>query len=314
MSGDYTFPAASFRLEGFMMRFSRALLPILALVLMPSPAPGQSKPSGKLNSRSVYVRIVDVTGKPYQGLTAADFEITEGGVKRQVLKAGPATSPMRIAVFADTSDGAASALNHMRGALASFADAIAPQHELMLVSTGRQMRVRVPPTTDRKKFKDAATGLFSDGGATPLMDALLEVDERFMRKAEDRFPVFVIVTSDGTEGSSPVNERKFNDWTKTLPARGVAAHAIVIKYRGGGTPEVYANHVAVTTDGVYEYMNTSNALADKMKLISDRIAQDFQTVSQKYQVTFESETTVGSVLVGVARDGVRVDTTQGRLK
>ena len=35
-----------------------------------------------------------------------------------------------------------------------------------------------------------------------------------------------------------------------------AEHAIVIKYRGGGTPEVYANHMAVTTGGVYEYMNT----------------------------------------------------------
>jgi hypothetical protein len=61
-------------------------------------------------------------------------------------------------------------------------------------------------------------------------------------------------------------------------------------------------------------MNTSNALADKLKLISARIASDFDTVSQKYQVTFESETTVGSVMVGVARDGVRVDTTQGRLR
>ena len=221
---------------------------------------------------------------------------------------------MRIAVLADTSDGATNALNHLRAALASFADAVAPQHELMLVSTGRQMRVRVQPTTDRKKFKDAATGLFSDSGATPLRDSLLEIDDRFMRKAEDRFPVFVIVTSDGTEGSTPASEQKFNDWAKMLPVRGISAHAIVIKYRGGGTPEVYANHVAVTAGGVYEYMNTSNALAEKMKLVSDRIAQDFETVSQKYQVTFESEAAMGSVLVGIARDGVKVETTQGRLR
>jgi Mg-chelatase subunit ChlD len=296
------------------MRSCRALLPVLALLVIPGRAPAQPKPSGTLRPRSVFVKVVDATGKPIAGLTAADFEITEGGVKRTVIKAGLATSPMRIAVFADTSDGAANALNHIRGALASFADAVAPQHELMLVTTGRQMRIRVQPTTDRKKFKDAAGGLFSDGGATPLMDALLEVDDRFMRKAEDRFPVFVIVTSDGTEGSTPVSEGKFNEWTKTLPARGISAHAVVIKYKGGGTPEVYANHVAVTAGGVYEYMNTSNALADKMKLISDRLAQDFETVSQKYQVTFESETTVGSVLVGIARDGVKVDTTQGRLR
>jgi hypothetical protein len=295
------------------MRYSRALMPVLAVLVLPAAAPAQSKP-GKTSARSVFVKVVDVTGKPAAGLTAADFEITEGGVKRQVIKAGQATSPMRIAVLVDTSDGATNALNHMRAALASFADAVAPQHELMLVSTGRQMRVRVQPTTDRKKFKDAATGLFSDGGATPLRDSLLEVDERFLRKAEDRWPVFVIVTGDGTEGSTPATENKFNDWAKMLPPRGVSAHAIVIKYRGGGTPEVYANHVAATTGGVYEFMNTSNVLAEKMKVISDRLAQDFETVSQKYQVTFESEAVMGSVMVGIARDGVRVETTQGRLR
>ncbi len=235
-----------------MLRVSGVLLPVVALLAIPDGVSGQSRPSGKLNARSVFVKVVDVAGKPTAGLTAADFEITEGGVKRQVLKAGPATSPMRIAVFADTSDGATNALNHIRGALRSFADAIAPQHELMLVTTGRQVRVRVQPTTDRRKFKDAAGGLFSDGGATPLMDALLEVDDRFMRKAEDRFPVFVVITSDGTEGSTPVSEQKFNEWTKTLPVRGVSAHAIVIKYKGGGTPEIYANHAAVTAGGVYQ--------------------------------------------------------------
>ena len=88
----------------------------------------------------------------------------------------------------------------------------------------------------------------------------------------------------------------------------------MIKYKGGGTPEIYANHAAVTAGGVYEYMNTSNALADKLKLISDRLAQDFETVSQKYQVTFESEAAAGSVMVGIARDGVRIETTQGRLR
>jgi hypothetical protein len=299
------------------MRFASALLPVVALLGVPAQTPKSldpPAPSGKLNPRSVFVKVTDATGKPLTGLQAADFEITEGGAKRTVFAAGPATSPMRIVVFADTSDGATNALTHLRTALAGFADAIAPQHELMLVTTGRQMRVRLQPTTDRKKFKDAATGLFSEGGATPLVDALLEVDDRFIRKADDRFPVLVIVTGDGAEGSAPAHETKFNDWTRMLQVRGIAAHAVVIKYRGGGSPEVYANHVAVSAGGVYEYMNTSNALADKMKLISDRIAQDFETVSQKYQVTFESAATSGPVMVGVAREGVRVDTTQGRLR
>src|SRR5262245_32307984 len=110
----------------------------------------------------------------------------------------------------------------------------------MLVSTGRQMRIRVPPTPDRKKPTDAAKGLFSGGGATPLMDALLEIDERFMRTADDRWPVFVIITGDGAESSAGGNEKRFNDRLDALPMRGVAAHAITLKYRGGGMPEIVA--------------------------------------------------------------------------
>ena len=51
-----------------------------------------------------------------------------------------------------------------------------------------------------------------------------------------------------------------------------------------------------------------------MKLGSDRLAQHFEVVSQKYQVTFESEAAMSSVMVGLARGGVKVETTQGRLR
>jgi Mg-chelatase subunit ChlD len=221
---------------------------------------------------------------------------------------------MRIAIMVDTSDAAAPALNHLRASLVAFADAIAPQHELMLVSMGRQVRVRVQPTTDRKKFKDAASALFPDGGGEPLMDALLETDDRFMRKAEDRWPVFVIVTADGTEASAGAHEKKFNDWVVALPSRGIAAHAVVVKYRGGALPEIVANHVALTAGGVYEYINTSNSLPEKLKAIADQVSRDYERASTKYEVTFTTDTAGGPVMVGVAREGVKIETTQGRLR
>src|SRR5437762_1803943 len=77
-----------------------------------------------------------------------------------------------------------------------------PEHEVMLISTGLQLRVRVQPTLDRKKLKDAAAGLFTDGGGTALMDSVLETDDRFLKKAEERWPVFVILTTDGREVSA----------------------------------------------------------------------------------------------------------------
>jgi Mg-chelatase subunit ChlD len=175
--------------------------------------------------------------------------------------------------------------------------------------------VRVQPTPDRKKIKDAAAGLFLDGGGTPLMDGLLEIDDRFMKKAEDRWPVFVILTSDGSESSAGANEKKFNDWLAVLPSRGVSAHAVSIKYRGGGMPEIVAQHVTLTAGGLYDYINTSNSLPEKMTAIAQRLASDYDHAKSRYAVTYVTDAAdTRPVDIGVAREGVRLELAAGRIR
>jgi len=179
-----------------------------ALALLAVGAQKTTRP----HPRQIYVTVVNGAGAPVTDLSAADFDVREDGTPREITRAALAQSPMRVALMLDTGDGMDKALNHLRAGVTEFADALPPPHEILIVSTGRQVRVRVQPTTDRRKIDDAAAGLFLDGGGTPLMDGLIDIDERFMRKAEDRWPVFVIVTSDGTESSSGANEKKFNAW------------------------------------------------------------------------------------------------------
>ena len=104
-------------------------------------------------------------------------------------------------------------------------DALPPEDEVILITTGRQMRVRVQPSTDRKKLKDTAAGLFTDGAGTVLMDGLLEIDERFYKKADDRWPVFVIFTSDGTEASTGSREKGVPEVGAAARPRGIIVHA-----------------------------------------------------------------------------------------
>jgi hypothetical protein len=282
---------------------------------MTSVLSSQSKPPSKMHTRQVFVAVTDRGGAPVLDLTATDFEITENGVARPIDRAGLAKSPMRIALFVDTSETTVQALNSIRAGLVDFLTALPPQHEVMLVSTGRQMRIRVPPTADRKKLTDAARGLFSDGGATPLMDALMEVDDRFMRKAEDRWPVFVIVSGDGAESSAAANEKKFNDWARALPARGIAAHGVVLKAKSGGLPEIVTSHVVSNASGHYDVMNTSNSLPAKLAAIAQQLARDFESVQTKYEIAFQTDAAEnGPVTIGVAREGAILQMTNGRLR
>jgi Mg-chelatase subunit ChlD len=289
-------------------------LVLFAIALTLTPAVTAQKPDGKPKSRTVFVGVTDRRGEPILDLAASDFEVTEASVKRTIMKAELAKSPMRIALMVDTSDAAAPAMQHVRTGLVDLIDAVPAPHEIMLVSTGRQTRVRVAPTADHKKVRDAAGGLFGEGGATPLRDGLLEIDERYMRKAEDRWPVFVIVTSDGAEGSGDAVEKRFNNWVSALRPRGIVVHAIALKYRGGGLPEAVAAAVAETSGGAYDFINTSNSLPGKLKAIAERMMFDYERVRQKYEITFASDSADLPIAIGVARDGAKVDTRQGRLR
>src|SRR5262249_60024333 len=126
----------------------------------------------RLQAPHSFVHVIDQQGAPVSDLAASDFQLTEGGVPRVVTHAGPATDPMRIALFLDTSDAAAPALTHMRAGAVAFLDALPPEDDVLIVTTGRQVRVRVQPTTDRRKLKDAAAGLVSPGAGTGSLDRL----------------------------------------------------------------------------------------------------------------------------------------------
>jgi hypothetical protein len=60
-----------------------------ALLLPAAAAPAQSK-SGKMHARHIFVSVTDAKGAPVEGLSVADFKISEAGEPRVVSKVGPA--------------------------------------------------------------------------------------------------------------------------------------------------------------------------------------------------------------------------------
>ena len=180
--------------------------------------------------------------------------------------------PMRVVLMVDTSDGVGAAVPQIRAAVAAFADALPPEHELMLVTTGRRMEVRVQPTTDRKKIKDSANGLLAEHGPTPLIDSLIEVDDRFMRKLETRWPALVIITGDGSESSVATDDAAFNKWLASLPNRRISIDAIVLRYKGNSLAENAATAATRATGGHVDVTTAAGALPEKMKAIAERLS------------------------------------------
>jgi hypothetical protein len=182
------------------------------------------------------------------------------------LAASQPAVPMRIALLVDTSDATKPAITQLRTAVDAFVAALPPDQEILFVSTGRHVQVRVPPTMDYSKVRKSAKGLLVDGGGTPLGDALREIDDRFMRGVEGRAPVFVVVTGDGSEISVRTDGAAFNAWLGTVMGRAVI-HAVVIK-TGNGIPEAIARSAAQVTHGQFETVGITGGVVEKLSALA----------------------------------------------
>jgi hypothetical protein len=185
-----------------------------------------------------------------------------------------AAAPMRIALLVDTSAGTSSAIVQIRAGVSAFLEGLPPEHEVALVTTGRHTQVRVPPTTDRSKLKASAAGMLPDNGPTALMDTLIEVDDRFMKKAGDRASVFVILTGDGSENSKNIDEQGFNRWIADIAKRGVSVSAVVLKTTGIGLPDSVASTLVKATRGHYAAMGGGGGMTAAMTTLASQLVAD----------------------------------------
>ncbi len=103
-------------------------------------------------------------------------------------------------------------------------------------------------------------------------------------------------------------------WAAALGARGVTAHAFVLKTpKGSGMPEIVAENLAQNTGGRYDVMNTTIALPEKMGALGEQLALDHRNMSAWYEVDIQTDATeFRPIDVGVQREGVRLQISDRR--
>jgi von Willebrand factor type A domain len=184
--------------------------------------------------------------------------------------AAAAAAPLRVVLLVDSSSAVSSMLTQFRGGLTAFIEALPEDIEVALISTGGQLRIRVPPTTDRERLRKAAAGFASDGGANSFLETMLESDKRFLKPAADRRPVFVVVTTDSEPRSEPRID-DYNTFMNDFLRRGGRAHAVVIRGSTMGLASRILENLTSNTSGVMEVMVIPNGLSEKMKGIAAQV-------------------------------------------
>jgi hypothetical protein len=214
-------------------------------------------------------------------LAAAVFVLTCGAPAGAAAQGGAQPGdPMRIVIMVDNSQTPLEPLPQIRRGLQQFVNALPPGHELMLVTTGGAMNIRVHPTRDYLDVYEAIGEInFMRSTGNALIGSIQEVYDRFLRTAERRFPMIVIVSTDGADFSQRVTDKTVNELLQGLTKSGVLVNAVLLTSTGTSLIRNITLEMIKRTGGAYESATVATALPARMKVMAGRIAQQYKQVS-----------------------------------
>jgi hypothetical protein len=260
-------------------------------------------------AKRIFVRAEDAAGRPELDLSAKDFQVTENDMKREVTRATLSTAPMRVVLMVDSSTAMGPMINNFRVALNTFVDTLPEEHEIAFVSSGGQLRIRTQPSADRGKLRTEIARFAAEGGANAFLDTLIEADQRLLKPVPAQWPVLVLVTTDYGEQRRDPDLQRYNRFMNDFVARGGNAHAVVINGKQIGLVTDLAQNLIQNTVGMYQAIIVDTALPERMKFVAERIAMDYDKMTNWYELEFtgDAKLTTPTVNVNVSRDGVRVE-------
>jgi VWFA-related protein len=229
----------------------------------------------------VTASVVDSKGNPVTGLTADDFRVREDNVAREVLKAGPNTEPMQIALLVDDSQAAGNAIPPLREGLTAFIDALQGKAEIALITVGERPTSVVQYTTSAEALRQGVNRIFArPGSGAYLLEAISEASRGLQKRAAAR-PVIVAVSFEGVEFGSGHYEQILRE----LYASKATLHVLAVGSPAASSNEEMRNRNMVIAEGTERTGGRRDQLLS-VQAIPDRLKQLAAELTSQYVVTY----------------------------
>lgn len=263
-----------------------------------------------------FATVLDKKGAPVTGLGAADFTVTEDGVKREILHVGPSTEPMQIALLLDTSSVInSSATRDLRTGAAAFVNQIfaaSPSSQMALYTFGDRPTQVVDFSSTPIPLVRAVDTLFKvPGSGAYFNDSFRELSQAFAKLKATRPVVVAFVNLNSPEFSIADHARV----AATLESAHTSLWAITIPATSGADSlpdsqgrlarqerEQIVNDVASQSGGENLQVFVTTALATTFTQVASLLTSE-------YDITYARPETMippKSVVVAVSRPGVKL--------
>ena len=206
-------------------------------------------------------------------LTAAQFALQEGGVRRDIAVAKLQETTAVVLAIDTSGSMTGEPLAVAKQAAIGFLDGLSDQNPVAVVGFGDQATVASELTTDRDASRAAVTALAS-GGETTLFDALVTSADVLGEAAADR--VALVVLSDGADTQSAASA--------TQAVAALNAEEITVYSVGLETGDAQLTELAGLTADVDGRYLPATDLAQLNAVYDDLAAR----LTNQYQLTFEA--------------------------
>lgn len=282
-----------------MTRTACALLCASALTAASAQVPPSQRPMFSARLEAVRVDVsVTAGGRPVRGLTAADFEVLDNGVRQRVDLVATDELPLDLVLALDVSGSVAGErLEHLRAASAAALAGLRASDRAGLMSFGHRITLPVPLTSDFAQIRDSLAAP-ADRQRTSMIDAafaaLAHADTGSGR-------AMVIVLSDGVETASWLTESSVIEAARRLDV-------VLFGIAAGARRRTSLEAIADASGGDLIRIESTNALADAIGTL-------LSAFRQRYLLSFVPErVTRGGwhqLDVRVKRRGLRVKAREG---
>ncbi|MBM40865.1 MAG: hypothetical protein CL483_02930 [Acidobacteria bacterium] len=241
-------------------------------------------------SRSFFISFADADGVPVTDLTREDVVVELDGELAETLSLEPIDWPVRVTVFVDNGINTRPMLDDIREGLEGFVAALVPDVEVAIATTGGRPQFWAEHTINRVELADAI-GVLSpaiDGHSTYL-DALYEEAERMHEdEVGEYFPVVVMISTNGPEGSTRVRDRPFREMMERLLANSATVHTMMFAHPSfSGAPQMrWGIDIAEATGGGYRGLSSPNGFRVLLPQLAEDIARKHRLMSNQFRLTY----------------------------